>query len=448
MLAVLVCTAFLLLVVERAVSGKLLNGEFYAGLLREHDTYRLLYDQVLVDDRVREWFETSGAEERAGVGYGELAGLARDVVPPEALQRHVEGVLSQLDGYMRGESARLAVYLELGGELDRVTPAVLELVEARVNRAQARFPVRAGCLEGGTEELAKEFIDAAEGFAVGDASAYVPSLLALEPECREKVFRHFYDEAVPLSGLDGKSQAEIGERRGQIREAFLAGESHRAMNLVTAAWLSPLIDEAVVQFRWRLDNGELMGLLARYGGEELELKMRRAAEQFRRWVNQGVGLARTVGWPALIGGSLLQVFVYWPRIMTGVRWLGVTLMAAGGVSLAAGEVARGILANRVPWLVATVAGRFPEFPGALTGWVSETAVAVVGQLVVVDVYFCVGGVLAGIVLYTASLLPWPFRRYGPGQEIPGPPGAGTASEQGDGVDGRPGDVSQLERSQG
>ena len=53
-LGIIVVAAVGVVVAERVVSTTLLNAEFYTGIIAEHDTYNRIYDEVLVDEKVRE----------------------------------------------------------------------------------------------------------------------------------------------------------------------------------------------------------------------------------------------------------------------------------------------------------------------------------------------------------------------------------------------------------
>ncbi len=450
-LATLVCTAFLLVVVERAVTGKLLNDRFYADLLVEHNSYRLLYDRVLVDDRVLQFVTSDlfpGTEEST---YLEWVGVARDILPPDSLQRHSENALARVSNYMTSDARDLWVYLEFRRDLERVGPTVLRLIGNRIDDSPISVDIDPDCSAAGARELADEFHKRALTFAVGNVPGSIPSLDSLPTSCREAVFLLVHEGLVQRRGLDSRSAEWIASDGPEIRRKFLAGDSRGAMKSIVVPWVSPFIDDSVFMLQEELDSGitlELVGKLAPYGGEPLARDLQRVMSESRQWVNRGTGLARTVGWPVVVGGAFLQVLVYWPRIFTGVRWLGVTLMVAGGISLSVGKLAPSVLAGRVRLLVDMAAGRIPDFPTSLNGMISEIAVPFVRELPVVDTTMSVVTLGVGTVLYTLSVLPWAMPPPAPDQESLKSSTQRGVSEQGDGVDGGPGDVSELQRPQG
>ena len=442
-LAILICLGFFLSVVERSVSGKLLNDDFYARVLDEQDAYIRLYDQVLRDEEMGEIVHEHLLGGREIVSHEEFIEIIEDISPPEALQRHTERLLSQAARYMNGDSRRLELYIDVSRELEQVKPALLSFVEERIDRIPLSREEGPGCSPMRITNLAQGYVDRAKTLRDGEVPESIPSLEALSPQCRQLISDLAFDDLLKSSGLEGRGVEGLIDRSEDIRGAFVMGDTHAAIISIVIPLVTPIVDDMVADVREELDDRERLELvdqLAEYSGEEAADELRDAAKDMRRWVLRGASLARNLGWPLLLGGSVLLVLIHIPRVSAGIRWLGATLIIVGGLGLIVLKFVQSALPARVDLLVDSVSATVPDFPVSLTELISDIAVSIISQLAKGAADMSLIALAAGVALFVGSFLTWFIRRLRPGPSV--------TLEQGDGVDGGPGDVSQLERSQG
>ena len=412
-LALLVCLGFLLFVVERTVSGKLLNDRFYAKVLDEQGVYDRFYDEVLLDDQVREFLEENLLAGQDIVTHDELIGLVEDILPPESMQGHVERLLSQAADYINEDSRELELYVDLSPDLERVKPALLAFVEERIDRVPVIREGESGCSPGRVADLAQAYVDRATSIRNGKVPGSIPSLESLSRRCRELISGLAYEDLIKFSGLEPRVVQGLTDRSEEIRSAFVEGDTHTAVKSVVIPMVSPLIDDTITEVREELDDQgrlELVGRLEKHSGEEAANVLRDGIRDLRRWVLRGTRLARNLGWPFLFGGSVLLVLVYLPRVSTGLRWLGGTLIVAGGIGLIAAKLIQSAVPDRVRSLVDTIAGEVEGFPASLAELISDVAAAFVGQLAGGAAGLTLIALLAGVAVFAASFLSRAIRR--------------------------------------
>ena len=150
-LGLVVFVAVGILTVDRVVSNKLLNADFYAEIISQQDTYNRIYDEVLLEDDVR---RASGELFPAElVSHEDLVGILRSVVPPEYLRGQVERVIDSIIEYLREDgggpetdnTGQLQIYVELGPALERVKPVLVAYIQGRIDRipedTRRRIPI-------------------------------------------------------------------------------------------------------------------------------------------------------------------------------------------------------------------------------------------------------------------------------------------------------------------
>ena len=138
-LGLVVFLAVGVLTVDRLVSSKLLNADFYADIIVEQDAYNRIYDEVMFDDEVRR--ASSQLFPTELVSHEDLVGIFRDVAPPEYLREQVEGVTGSIIEYLRGDGSgpergdagELRIYVDLGPALAMVKPVGVGYIQRRID---------------------------------------------------------------------------------------------------------------------------------------------------------------------------------------------------------------------------------------------------------------------------------------------------------------------------
>ena len=176
-LGIIVVAAVGVVVAECVVFTTLLNAEFYTGIIAEHDTYNRIYDEVLVDEKVREASQEHLRVEL--VSHDDLVMILRAIAPPEYLQEQVESGINDIVDYVRGDVIRLQIYVELGPVVERVKPALVAYIQGRIDRIPEDPPEDSNCTPGGVNQLAERYSDLHREIAAGRTPASIPSLEAL-----------------------------------------------------------------------------------------------------------------------------------------------------------------------------------------------------------------------------------------------------------------------------
>jgi len=110
-LGVIFVLAFLTYLAIDLVSDKLLNPQLYTEVLAENHVYHRVYTELLADPALEEaTAKLLGNVKLEGLSAG-LYSLTTStlylVLPPETIQTAVEGVITDLTSYLKGETERL-----------------------------------------------------------------------------------------------------------------------------------------------------------------------------------------------------------------------------------------------------------------------------------------------------------------------------------------------------
>ena len=215
-LGLVVVVAVGILTVDRLVSNKLLNADFYAEIISQQDTYNRIYDEVLLEDDVR---RASGELFPAElVSHEDLVGILRNVVPPEYLRGQVEGVIDSIIEYLREDgggpetdnTGQLEIYVELGPALARVKPVAIDYVRERIGRMPEEQAEDPECTPGRVRQLGERYSDLHDEIAAGRTPASIPSIKVLPEPCRAIIFDAIFG-ALEIEGFLG-SDSILGQR--------------------------------------------------------------------------------------------------------------------------------------------------------------------------------------------------------------------------------------------
>ena len=98
-LGVVIFIGFLSFLVLNNISDKLLSADFYKNTIAAEDTYNRIYDQVLVDDQLKDkTAEILG--DIQDVSHQEIVDLLRQILPPAYIQEQVEESIDRTVDYI------------------------------------------------------------------------------------------------------------------------------------------------------------------------------------------------------------------------------------------------------------------------------------------------------------------------------------------------------------
>ncbi len=241
-----------ILTVDRLVSDKLLNVDFYADVIAEQDTYNRIYDEVMLDTEVR---QASAQLFPTGlVSHEDLVGIFRDVAPPEYLRAQVEGVIDTVIGYLREDDSgsetdragELRIYVDLGPAVARVKPVAAAFVQRRIGEMPEEEPQDPGCSPDRAVQLWERYAEIMDQVRAGRSPTAIPSAKALTEPCREFVFDAAFgapELTMPFggggllahAGLDARIVQGLQENEEAIRAEFVAGDMREALKAAAPA---------------------------------------------------------------------------------------------------------------------------------------------------------------------------------------------------------------------
>ena len=143
-LGLAVFTGLFILLVGVSFTQRLDDSQAYAAAFSETGAYERIYDEVLVDEALKE--QTGRLLGDIEVeSHAEVVEVLREVMPPDYLQEQVEANIGRLTAYLRHERDDLEVYVVLEEPLERVEPAVLSRVHQLVDGLEIIEPEAPGC---------------------------------------------------------------------------------------------------------------------------------------------------------------------------------------------------------------------------------------------------------------------------------------------------------------
>ncbi len=417
-LGLVVFVAVGILTVDRVVSNKLLNADFYTEIISQQDTYNRIYDEVLLEDDVRR----ASAELFPAdlVSHEDLVGIIRNIVPPEYLRGQVEGAIDSIIEYLKEDGSpitdntgQLQIYVELGPALARVKPVLVAYIQGRIDRIPEDPPEDSNCTPGGVNQLAERYSDLHREIAAGKTPASIPSLEALAKLCRVLIFDAAYgaseiatligrDDFLSQRGLDTRVVEGLQDLRGEIRMEIVAGNAKGALKAAVPALVSPVVDDEVERFRAKwLDEGDRLELIDATG-EPTASQIRADAAEFRKETSRGRKLTRLWRIGVLIGAALLMILVHLPNLGRGLRRVGVSVVIAGLVYLGIVKLLLSMVGLDLAGPLNEVTNWQPDIPESLMRLIEGILVSLIHEVTQGLDDLAIPALIAGAAVFAAS----------------------------------------------
>jgi len=372
-LAVVVFVGFGLSLLLTNFSDKLLSADFYKDTIAAQDTYNRIYDEVLVDDKLKEKSAEFLGDIKV-VSHQEIVDLLREIMPPEYIQQEVEGSIDRTVDYINDDVETLEAYVDLTVSLDNVKPVMFNYLETKIDELEVIDPGTISCsLDGLTDpklaNLADDYIDQFTSMADGEVPLAVPSLNVLEPLCREVLFAGFYDSLLSSTELPAEVTRSLREQRGRLKAPFQAGETLEVLKVASKLLTEPLIDEAVAQVRQNLKEGDRFDLIYQLGqwdNESSEAQIRSDIADGRDFVSRARGFGDIAILIMMYGGTVLMALVFFPKLSSMLRWPGIVLFITGLFYFIAGKILESKVPDALADVVQTGAGKVSDVPPSVT----------------------------------------------------------------------------------
>ena len=386
-------------------SQRLEDPEVYRLAIDETDAYNRIYDEVLVDEALKEHKENLLGGFEFDV-RDEAVDILRDVMPPAYLREQTEDNIDRFTGFLRGDEEKLEMLVELKEPLDRVEPAILDRVYRAIDDLEIKRSGSPGC---SVENLQRLAADSALPFAKlsgGELPESVPSLDTLTPECRNSEFDSWFDRVLDDPAMNSEAARILEGERQQLRQSFVAGDPKEFLKQVATPLVTPVIDDAVRDIRRDLQRGDRLDLLDKLADNSDDLtreEIDEQAESLRDTVSAANGPGRIIALMMVIVGSLLLAAVYFPRPSDMLRWPGLVLALGGGVCLVVGIVLNSAVPGRIKDAVIRPVSYSSDVPVAAINLAGDLGESFARQMTAGFVPAAVTVIVIGGVLIVASL---------------------------------------------
>ena len=408
-LGLAVFTGLLILLVGVNLTQRLDNPEVYPAAFSETGAYTRIYDEVLVDDALRERTgRLLGNVEMEA--HGDVVDILRQVMPPDYLQEQAEENIGRFTGFLRREQDDLEIYINVEKPLARVNRAVTGQVHDVIEDLEVADPPSSGCSLETLQELAAASTEPYSQLSRGELPRSAPSLKILTRQCREREFDRWFGIVLDDPSMNEQASGILGNEVEELRRTFVEGDTREFLKAVADPLVEPVVDDAVAEVRRNLppDNRiDLLDWLPSQPGGPSRGAIERRAESLREALGAANGPVRNGALVVVVIGSLLLALVHLPRPAM-LRWPGVTLLAGGGACLVLGFVLNSVVPGTARRAVTPFVSSWAEAPPSavsMAGDLAETFArqSTAGFIPATVVVMVIGGVLVAGSFYHEHL---------------------------------------------
>ena len=320
LLAVLICASFLAFLTASKVRATLLEPTFYTTVLEENDSYATIHAGLISE--IGQTEEMLQLQDDLGMPPDDFYELAKEVVTLPYLKAQINGIITGVMSYLRGEDEDPQLYVELAQPIESMRRVSLDYVNQRVESVEQTHPTTA-------EEYAREarnLIDLIEG---GDIPSSVPSLTNVPEPMRGVAV----DQVLfVLTRLQPQAAASLEAHWDEIRRlAVQQPESPQAMKLAARSVASPYIDEATTKVRSHLDDQDRFDLVqaAAADADISRDQFLADADSVRDPINSLQSVGPAIALVIMSLATIALALVNLPHRTSMILWPGITLIVAG-----------------------------------------------------------------------------------------------------------------------
>ncbi len=308
-------------VVATAARETVLEPDRLISALNENDAYERIYDEFLLsdefDDVVR---DLAGGFE---ITDEERASLVRQIIGPDQIRTVTEdGILSIAD-FLTDQRDDLGFLLDLGPSIDRIKPAVLDLLEGRVDSATPAPTTGPQALQ---DDLESFFT------AIGDGAlpSQYPDLGGVDDDVRVAAYVRALESLAASGALTTMASEALDAREDEIAGHLESGRIEDGLKVMVRAIAEPVIDAGIAELRTELDADDRLDLLVRVAeSEQTREQLEEDARSLRLWINIALGPARWLALLGVVAGTIAIGAVCLPHKRHLAFWPGITLIVAG-----------------------------------------------------------------------------------------------------------------------
>ena len=383
MLGVVIFVGFLFVLISNNFSDKLLSADFYLSTIAAEDTYDRIYNEVLVDDELKDRTQELLGDIKI-VEHQEIVDLLEEIMPPAYIKGQVEASIDRTIDYINEDVDRLEVYVELAEPLENVKTVMFAYMDAKIDGLRVEDAQRfGGCTPSSLGGLAERYVDTFSGLSEGVVPESIPSIKEISAPCRIILFELVFGSLVDDSGLSDDAKQSLNDGKGELRLPFAMGDTLEVLKVSTRLLTGPLMDDAIESVRADLDeNGrfDLIRQLAEWDDDTTEAEIRQDIDDGRVWISRANNFGDLTSLILVIGGAVLMGLVFFPTFSSMLRWPGVALLITGIFFFAAGKIAESEVPDRLTYVIESGADKVSEVPPSVTDLGGDILISFGSQL--------------------------------------------------------------------
>ncbi|MQG77774.1 MAG: hypothetical protein FI701_00925 [SAR202 cluster bacterium] len=382
-LGVVIFVGFLFVLISNNFSDKLLSADFYVSTIAAEDTYDRIYNEVLVDDELKDRTQELLGDIKV-VEHQEIVDLLEEIMPPAYIKGQVEASIDRTIDYINEDVDRLEVYVELAEPLENVKTVMFAYMDAKIDGLRVEETQGfGGCTPSSLGGLAERYVDTSGGLSEGVAPESIPSIKEISAPCRIILFELVFGSLVDDSGLSDDAKQSLNDGKGELRLPFAMGDTLEVLKVSTRLLAGPLMDDAIESVRADLDeNGrfDLIRQLAEWDDDTTEAEIRQDIDDGRVWISRANNFGDLTSLILVIGGAVLMGLVFFPTFSSMLRWPGVALLITGAFFFAAGKIAESEVPDRLTYVIESGADKVSEVPPSVTDLGGDILISFGSQL--------------------------------------------------------------------
>ena len=383
MLGVVIFVGFLFVLILNNFSDKLLSADFYMSTIAAEDTYDRIYNEVLVDDELKDRTQELLGDIKV-VEHQEIVDLLEEIMPPAYIKGQVEASIDRTIDYINEDVDRLEVYVELAEPLENVKTVMFAYMDAKIDGLRVEETQGfGGCTPSSLGGLAERYVDTSGGLSEGVVPESIPSIKEISAPCRIILFELVFGSLVDDSGLSDDAKQSLNDGKGELRLPFAMGDTLEVLKVSTRLLAGPLMDDAIESVRADLDeNGrfDLIRQLAEWDDDTTEAEIRQDIDDGRVWISRANNFGDLTSLILVIGGAVLMGLVFFPTFSSMLRWPGVALLITGTFFFAAGKIAESEVPDRLTYVIESGADKVSEVPPSVTDLGGDILISFGSQL--------------------------------------------------------------------
>lgn len=298
--------------------------------LDDNNAYERIYDEFLLseefDDVVRDLgggFELSNDERTT---------LVRQILTPDQIRTVTEDGILSITDFLNDRRDDLGFLLDLGPSIDRIKPAVFDLLDGRVDSSTPAPTAGALALQ---DDLESFFM------AIGDGAlpTQYPDLGGVDADTRVAAYVQAVESLDASGALTTMASEALAMQEAEITRHLEAGRIEDGLKVMVRAIAEPVIDDGIAELRTDLDVDDRLDLLVRVAEpDQTRELLEDDARSLRLWINIALGPARWLALLTMVVGTIAIGAVCLPHKRHVAFWPGIALTVAGAPFLVLGWV--------------------------------------------------------------------------------------------------------------